>query len=174
MSSTPAPTTIDERAPLLPPPAPTTQGIPPPVPTAQGIPTPGEEGLDPEDPLVQSGQLPVTPVKRKLTAWAIFWYIILAAVTVVLVVLFVKGIRDADHVDVRTMRSSWTRYLTRMQFDLKKALKTALGGGLSGAAGRLSHSHGVSKSERPSQRWCCRSLRSWWVQFVISNHHMEG
>ncbi|TFY73588.1 hypothetical protein EWM64_g10424, partial [Hericium alpestre] len=56
--------------------------------------------------------------EKKLSAWVVFWYIVLISLCTVAVGFFVKGFMDSDDVD----------------FDLGKALFSALGGGLSGAA----------------------------------------
>lgn len=58
------------------------------------------------------------PPAKKRSWWMIGWYTILTAAGILLLVLFIKGFIDADDVE----------------FDLGKALKSALGGGLSGAA----------------------------------------
>ena len=64
--------------------------------------------------------------------WRIFWVILAALI----LALFIKGWIDAGgDVDVRSINPQWLSQLTFvLQFDLKKALKRALGGGLSGAA----------------------------------------
>jgi hypothetical protein len=104
-------TTADERTALLPPPA-----------TEPGRPaSPGGDadaetnGLDPDDPLVQAGEL---PAKKKVTAWTVAYWVLISALVGVGTFFLVKAVRDADHVE----------------FDFKKALNQALGGGLSGAA----------------------------------------
>ncbi|KAI0315483.1 mitochondrial carrier domain-containing protein [Amylostereum chailletii] len=80
-----------------------------------------EPALEP-DPIVSADEEDVnepleTPTK-KTSLWAILWYIVLASFSGVALAFFVKGFINADDVD----------------FDLKGALKKALGGGLSGAA----------------------------------------
>ncbi|KAH9942810.1 mitochondrial carrier [Amylocystis lapponica] len=56
--------------------------------------------------------------QKKRSWWTTGWYAVLAVLGAVLFALFIKGFIDADDVE----------------FDLGKALKSALGGGLSGAA----------------------------------------
>jgi hypothetical protein len=93
MSTTPA---LDERQPLLPPPV--TESGPP---TSTG----NEDSLDPNDPLVQSGELASQPVKRKVTAWKVVYWVAIAALISVGIFFLVKAIRDAEHVDVSTRSS---------------------------------------------------------------------
>jgi hypothetical protein len=102
-------TTADERTALLPPPA--TEPGRPVSPSADAE----TNGLDPDDPLVQAGEL---PAKKKVTAWTVAYWVLISAVVGVGTFFLVKAVRDADHVE----------------FDFKKALNQALGGGLSGAA----------------------------------------
>ncbi|KAA1474392.1 mitochondrial carrier [Dentipellis sp. KUC8613] len=61
---------------------------------------------------------PIELPKRKTTVWLVLWYTLLLVIASLAIGFFVKGFMDADDVD----------------FDLGKALKSALGGGLSGAA----------------------------------------
>ncbi|RMZ74489.1 mitochondrial carrier [Pyrenophora seminiperda CCB06] len=61
------------------------------------------------------------PEKATLSTWYYVWRALLALLTVLIIVLFIKAWIDADDVD----------------FDLKGALKRALGGGLSGAAAMI-------------------------------------
>lgn len=65
-------------------------------------------------------------------AWRIFWAVVVAIV----IAVFVKGWIDADNTNVCNLDfpMSLVHELTNSQFDLKGALKRALGGGLSGAA----------------------------------------
>ena len=66
----------------------------------------------------------------------ILWYTALVAAGILALVFFIKGFIDAGDVDVSGIslgRPSLTFWV--LQFDFKKALKRALGGGLSGAAG---------------------------------------
>ncbi|KAF9496912.1 mitochondrial carrier [Pleurotus eryngii] len=72
----------------------------------------GETLTDPETPT----QLP--PAKRARSVTELLFYLVLGLAGVALLVLFIKGFIDGGDSD----------------FDLKKALKKALGGGLSGAA----------------------------------------
>ncbi|GBE85871.1 hypothetical protein SCP_0803930 [Sparassis crispa] len=58
------------------------------------------------------------PPERKRSWWTIAWYIVLTILVVATLAIFIKGFIDAHDVE----------------FDLGKALKSALGGGLSGAA----------------------------------------
>lgn len=98
--------TADERRPLLPPP--TAQGPPE---DDQLLPTTVREAVEDE----MDGAPPAT---KKLTAWTALWYLVIAALVVWGMTLVVKAFIEAKDVD----------------FDIKKALKRALGGGLSGAA----------------------------------------
>ncbi|KAJ7688996.1 mitochondrial carrier [Mycena rosella] len=79
-----------------------------------------EEALEPTEtqPLLphQKSGLPETTTKR--SPWQVGMYIVMGVIGAVLLGFFIKGFIDADDVD----------------FDLKKALMSALGGGLSGAA----------------------------------------
>ncbi|KAI0251611.1 mitochondrial carrier [Lactifluus subvellereus] len=72
---------------------------------------------DPEIPTDPDAAKP-DPVEQTTYLWTVLWYIILALGGTLVLVFFIKGFIDAGDVD----------------FDLKKALKSALGGGLSGAA----------------------------------------
>ncbi|KAI9439215.1 mitochondrial carrier [Lactarius indigo] len=58
------------------------------------------------------------PTDKQTTMWTVIWYIVLLIGGTLALVFFIKGFIDAGDVD----------------FDLKGALKRALGGGLSGAA----------------------------------------
>ncbi|KAI0048172.1 mitochondrial carrier [Auriscalpium vulgare] len=58
--------------------------------------------------------------KQKTSIWLVVWYIFLASGTSFLLALFIKAFIDADD--------------DRVQFDWKKSFKSALGGGLTGAA----------------------------------------
>ncbi|CCL98875.1 uncharacterized protein FIBRA_00882 [Fibroporia radiculosa] len=77
-------------------------------------------------------------VEKKTNWWTIGWYAVIAALCATTLGLFIKGFIDADDVDVRTLcaRTTSTKLegVFAIQFDLGKALKSALGGGLSGAA----------------------------------------
>lgn len=69
--------------------------------------------------------------------WRYAFYALWAFLAIVIIALFVKGWIDADDVDVCCFSLAGNEEslnLTIMQFDLKGALKRALGGGLSGAA----------------------------------------
>lgn len=72
----------------------------------------GDRGRDEEDSLLEQPE--PEPRTKGWWAWRIFWFILAALV----LALFIKGWVDADDTN----------------FDLSKALKRALGGGLSGAA----------------------------------------
>ncbi|PCH34817.1 mitochondrial carrier [Wolfiporia cocos MD-104 SS10] len=76
--------------------------------------------LDNPDSVDAEGQgaAPDIPIEKKQTWWTIGWYIIISVLAGIALALFIKGFIDADDVE----------------FDLGKALKSALGGGLSGAA----------------------------------------
>ncbi|KAJ7119683.1 mitochondrial carrier [Mycena epipterygia] len=69
-------------------------------------------------PLLSHHESGLEDPPRKRSLWEIGLYIILSVIGAVLLGFFIKGFIDADDVD----------------FDLEKALKSALGGGLSGAA----------------------------------------
>ncbi|GJE99970.1 hypothetical protein PsYK624_162470 [Phanerochaete sordida] len=94
----------DERQPLLPPAALVSD----------------QELHDEENPanLAREPAEDVEETKTKRSWWTILWYTVLGALGIFFAVLFIKGFIDADDVN----------------FDLKKALWSALGGGLSGAA----------------------------------------
>ncbi|CAL1702563.1 unnamed protein product [Somion occarium] len=62
-----------------------------------------------------------SPPEKKRSWWSIGWYTVATVVGLFLLAIFIKGFIDADDVD----------------FDLKKALMSALGGGLSGAAAMI-------------------------------------
>jgi hypothetical protein len=85
--------TADERTSLLPPPA-----------TEAGVPRApnGAEGLDPADPLVQSGELAEQPAKKKATAWTVVGWVVISVFVAVGTYFLVRAIRDADDVDVST------------------------------------------------------------------------
>ncbi|KAI1792255.1 mitochondrial carrier [Ganoderma leucocontextum] len=71
------------------------------------------------DPEAEAGEPPIPPQeKRTSTSWTTVWHSILVILGVFVVVVFFKGVIDSDDVDL----------------DLGKTLKSALGGGLSGAA----------------------------------------
>ncbi|KZT38377.1 mitochondrial carrier [Sistotremastrum suecicum HHB10207 ss-3] len=61
---------------------------------------------------------PLATVEKKRSWWSIFWYTLLTAAGIFILVIFIKGFIDADDVE----------------FDWNKTWKSALGGGLSGAA----------------------------------------
>ncbi|KAH8105184.1 mitochondrial carrier [Cristinia sonorae] len=61
------------------------------------------------------------PPAKKASWWTIAWYIVLTGLAIFGLAIFIKGFIDADDVE----------------FDLGKALKSALGGGLSGAAAMI-------------------------------------
>lgn len=83
------------------------------------------------------------PVKRPWTKARIAWYTFWIILAVVVLGFFIKGWIDADDVDVRLnlafflMGEGNVSVLLIEQFDLGYALKSALGGGLSGAAGNV-------------------------------------
>ncbi|KAJ6465093.1 mitochondrial carrier domain-containing protein [Mycena vitilis] len=81
------------------------------------------EEVDETQPLLphhESG-LPEPPAKRQRSPWEVALYIVLAVIGAVVVALFVKGFIDADE----------------FEFDWDKAWKSAIGGGLSGAAAMI-------------------------------------
>ena len=71
----------------------------------------------------------------KTYLWTVLWYTILVVAGVFILVFFIKGFIDAGDVDVSLYLSHLTKFDILEKFDFKKALKRALGGGLSGAAG---------------------------------------
>lgn len=74
---------------------------------------------------------PEEKTSRRRYAWRMFWILLLLTV----IGVFVKGWIDADETEVLTLNASRMAHVDRLiQFDLKGALKRALGGGLSGAA----------------------------------------
>ncbi|KAK7682006.1 hypothetical protein QCA50_014970 [Cerrena zonata] len=91
-----------------------------------------------------SGSSTPQPVpEKKRSWWTIGWYSFLTVAGTFLLALFIKGFIDADDVD----------------FDLRKALKRALGGGLSGAAGTFPSSLAIPLNDiyvRPIQPWSSR------------------
>jgi hypothetical protein len=95
----------DERQPLLPPPPPTTQPGPPRSANEEGVEPTRSDGLDPADPLVQNGELPVQPVKKKATAWSVAFRVLIVILLGLGIYVLVKAIVDADHVDVRISSS---------------------------------------------------------------------
>jgi hypothetical protein len=102
-------TTAGERTALLPPPA-----------TDTGQPaSPGADaetnGLDPDDSLMQAGEL---LAKKKVTAWTVAYWVIISALVGVGTFFLVKATQDGDQVAL----------------DFKTALNQALGGELSGVA----------------------------------------
>ncbi|KZV60101.1 mitochondrial carrier [Peniophora sp. CONT] len=98
---------VDERAPLL--------GTKPATGDVEAAVVRDSDGAPTEEPIVGEEST------KKTGAWTIAWYILLTVVVVVGIAFFVKAFIDADDVD----------------FDLKKALYKALGGGLSGAAAMI-------------------------------------
>lgn len=78
------------------------------------------------------------PVKQKKSWWTYLWYSILTVLGIFFAALFIKGFIEADDVNVSAMNTIRVprQLMTLSQFDLKKALWSALGGGLSGAAGQ--------------------------------------
>jgi hypothetical protein len=118
----------DERRPLLPPPT-----------TGQGAPAPGPERdthADGDEEL-PTDAAPSAPVARKLSLWVVLLYTVLTLAIIAGVAVIIKGFIDADDVEVCvcTLNALPVAHSIHVQFDLKKALKQALGGGLSGAAG---------------------------------------
>jgi hypothetical protein len=95
---------VDERQPLLP--------VKPSYQDEIGV-TNDEENVDSD-----VDHLLATVEPKKYSAWTTIYYLVLTLAFVFLFALFIKGFLDADDVE----------------FDLGKALKSALGGGLSGAA----------------------------------------
>lgn len=98
---------------------------------------------------------PLPVKKRDWRVTAI--YIFLGILGAVLLGVFIKGFLDADDVEVRNMGVLGSRLMLTLltKFDLKKALKEALGGGLSGAAGisgLLSKPYAWTESS--TQQWC--------------------
>jgi len=75
---------------------------------------------DEESPQVEE-EAEITTAKQKRSWWTIGWYSLLTGLGIFFAVLFIKGFIEADDVE----------------FDLGKALKSALGGGLSGAAAMI-------------------------------------
>ncbi|TFY66814.1 hypothetical protein EVG20_g4278 [Dentipellis fragilis] len=73
---------------------------------------------DEEAAIPAEADQPIELPKRKTTVWLVLWYLLILVIASLAIGFFVKGFMDADDVD----------------FDLGKALKSALGGGLSGAA----------------------------------------
>jgi hypothetical protein len=74
--------------------------------------------------------------KRREYGWRGFWIV----VAILIVAVFVKGWIESDDVDVSTAANTtrpWDYANALSQFDLKGALKRALGGGLSGAAAMI-------------------------------------
>lgn len=69
--------------------------------------------------------LDIVEVEKKRSRWTIFWYIVGIVAAIAILAVFIKAFIDADDVE----------------FDWKKTFMSALGGGLSGAAGSLSVSH---------------------------------
>ncbi|KAI0804708.1 mitochondrial carrier [Irpex lacteus] len=115
---------VDERQPLLPPAAlastpnldDTKKGSPPSY-TAADVENQNASNVAGSSEQQAEGE-EVTEVKKKRSWWTVGWYALLWAVGIFFAVLFIKGFIEADDVE----------------FDLGKALKSALGGGLSGAA----------------------------------------
>ena len=78
-------------------------------------------------------------VEKKTSWWAIARDTVLAELVIFGTFIFIKGFIDAGDVEVSTI---FIRTVTPIralyQFDVGKALMSALGGGLSGAAGQSS------------------------------------
>jgi hypothetical protein len=94
--------------------------------------------VTPDDLPTDDANVTKPDLDLKTHLWTILRYITLAAAGVLILVFFVKGFIDAGDVDVSLFLSHLTSFDILEQFDLKKALKRALGGGLSGAAGNVS------------------------------------
>ncbi|KAJ8497038.1 hypothetical protein ONZ51_g750 [Trametes cubensis] len=84
---------------------------------SDSVPTDEREPLLNRESQIEAGEAAVAPEKKR-SWWTIGWYAAFTITGAVLLGLFVKAFIDADDVE----------------FDLGKALKSALGGGLSGAA----------------------------------------
>ncbi|EIW52699.1 mitochondrial carrier [Trametes versicolor FP-101664 SS1] len=86
---------------------------------SETVPTDEREPLLSRESHIEAGEPEASaPPEKKRSWWTIGWYAVFTVVGVVLLALFIKGFIEADDVE----------------FDLGKALKSALGGGLSGAA----------------------------------------
>jgi hypothetical protein len=89
----------------------------------------------------EDGDLTSEPQKPDSKTWYYAWRGFCVVLGILIIAVFVKGWIDADDVNVsalrRTINLSWTDCIFSWQFDLKGALKRALGGGLSGAAAMI-------------------------------------
>lgn len=81
-------------------------------------------------------------VSRKVDFWSILWYLAFATFGGVILAGTIKGFLDNGDIEVCIVVSTFSCQLfgphpsvTLLQFDFKKALLRALGGGLSGATG---------------------------------------
>ena len=74
-------------------------------------------------------------LEKKPSLLTILWYTIWVAVGIIALVFFIKGFYDACDINVSLLSPSLDTFVILGKFDFKKALKSALGGGLSGAAG---------------------------------------
>ena len=74
-------------------------------------------------------------VAKKVDYWRICWYLVSATLGGVLLAGMIKGFIENGDVEVRVVAVSSIHCSHGPQFDFKNALKRALGGGLSGAAG---------------------------------------
>ncbi|KAI0699020.1 hypothetical protein BC835DRAFT_1332930 [Cytidiella melzeri] len=109
---------VDERQPLLPPAALASSPLPTDLPPSYAH--------DEENQVTEpGGEAEVVKVKEERSWWSIVWRAILTGVVILFLVLLIKGFIEADDVE----------------FDLGKALMSALGGGLSGAAGTCSSTY---------------------------------
>jgi len=91
---------------------------------------------DPETAVSADGHDEAEIVAKKVDYWRFIWYLAFVAFGGVLLAGIIKGFIENGDVEVRlAVVSVIYRFLHDLQFDFKKALKRALGGGLSGAAG---------------------------------------
>ncbi|KAI0263649.1 mitochondrial carrier [Gloeopeniophorella convolvens] len=108
------PTSDPERQPLLASEQPNYVGPAPTHDDSASAPEASHDGPTPAD----ASDAAKPAAREKASVWLILWYIVLVSAGTLALVLLIKGFIDTGDVD----------------FDLKKALKRALGGGLSGAA----------------------------------------
>ena len=84
---------------------------------------------------VDESEAHTAPVDKKVSVWKVVWRVTLTLVSIFLLAVFIKGFLDADDVEVSVISNLHIDHAHSFKFDLKKALMSAFGGGISGAAG---------------------------------------